>query len=873
MLLVRQLTFGTSATFVGVFKTVPEGTTSSDYILMDHDGSIRSFTHQCTEFFGDTPEDIERYQTHISDWIENFDDVADQMQNQAGHKIAIEKDDRIIQLNCVLMSTVVANIPVKIIKLTDATVDAYLTNNVSEVTAAMRKEMPMSFYLDTSKLKKEVATKSKYIGNVDEKVVATKEIEAHKANDKDVHHGPIKKSRNIKKRTNSQTNDNASDTSSLNSNEGVVVATAEDASYLRNNSAPSSVRNSDKASTHKSANSQGSTTVNRLMRLSFAKKIEATSGRLSLSRKIILFMFFLTIIDAIAVNLYTSNVYSTHNLAMQHLADVTNNHANSVVLLQKVRQLFDPSFTSDQKSTLRGDVAAMSTQISDVHFALFNAAASLATIDGSIFTNPNLVVVTGMIGSNTTVSSTLSLNDAVNQMTAQASLMALRQGQNIAMDVTLVIDLLANLVVNTMDEPMKSLIASFLSVYAGDEYSYNAPLYAISLVPMLFIYTVLLVIIGSTLIRTNADAKVVYKLFLDVPKVEIKSMHTKCVAKLALLDGAVAVDTSAEGDKRNNTEVSNIFDFETFLGPAARSTDSDGMEVKSSDEMRNIKMISVRMIVFAVLTATYFITYMIYSFAYLQQTSTYGSNIVWSAYVNRMSQETNFDIASLYDNGTLYGDYSTRRTRLNVTLNNLDVYVDGYLNGIPEIGLLDYYSSIKPVLQGFPSADDQLNLMFDTPSSYIIPDDTCASLAYTTMDHGILNTVTEFVDLAMDVTGAIDAAPMNVSRALSQNFVSTQTLNTMALHCYPIMWAHFVDFFVSPSVSMGNLMNSTSQNATNAILVVALVLLFFMSIDPLMKSIEKEVALTPSMLMMLPVNVLMKVESIRAFTHEASALK
>lgn len=66
MILVRQLTFGTSASFLGVFRSVPEGTYSCDYILLDGNGFIKAFTEKCTAYFGYTPLDVQRYQVSIS---------------------------------------------------------------------------------------------------------------------------------------------------------------------------------------------------------------------------------------------------------------------------------------------------------------------------------------------------------------------------------------------------------------------------------------------------------------------------------------------------------------------------------------------------------------------------------------------------------------------------------------------------------------------------------------------------------------------------------------------------------------------------------------------------------------------------------------
>ena len=62
MILVRQLTFGTTATFLGLFRAVPEGTYLNDYILLDGNGFIKTFSEKCTTYFGFTPMDVQRYQ-------------------------------------------------------------------------------------------------------------------------------------------------------------------------------------------------------------------------------------------------------------------------------------------------------------------------------------------------------------------------------------------------------------------------------------------------------------------------------------------------------------------------------------------------------------------------------------------------------------------------------------------------------------------------------------------------------------------------------------------------------------------------------------------------------------------------------------------
>lgn len=70
MLLVRQLTFGMKASFLGIKQAVSEGSDTCDYATLDQHLFTKGFSFGWTTYFRSLPFGIERSQLPRGDWIE-----------------------------------------------------------------------------------------------------------------------------------------------------------------------------------------------------------------------------------------------------------------------------------------------------------------------------------------------------------------------------------------------------------------------------------------------------------------------------------------------------------------------------------------------------------------------------------------------------------------------------------------------------------------------------------------------------------------------------------------------------------------------------------------------------------------------------------
>ncbi len=504
--------------FLGIIKAVPEGSFTHDYILLDGAGFIRTFTERVTDYFGSTPGDIERYHIHISDWIENFEDVATLMQNERGYRLQLDFDTRIVDLNCTKISTVIAGQSVTIIKLTESGVHERLA--ASHEVNSIKTEMPMNFYVDASKLKKEKKVAGKVVKEERTEVVETRSSTVDKPRgngDKKARQDRTKtesmKSAIRKSNKTSDHSSNSMSSSNDKSRDGIQQPKENTTRKLSiNSNRPSDV---ERQSQHKSIQSQTTSTMNRMMRATFSKRIERTSHRLRIMRKLLLLIFAVTCAFAIILNVVYDKIYKDYLQSLDHMSQTGLNYVNSVYLIETVRRFKHQRdrLSQEDRNARKAEIIQMANDLSDSHFRIFEHASYLPTDDESVFTEPTLNVAHG----NATLR--LSLNDAINALTSRASLVATRLADTREQHVDQDIIVISSLALDTLEVPLRQLSNSFFRYYQNSGRVQVPKIYAFTLVPMATLYLLCFIMIIAIFIKTNDEAKIVYKLFLDVPKV------------------------------------------------------------------------------------------------------------------------------------------------------------------------------------------------------------------------------------------------------------------------------------------------------------------------------------------------------------------
>ena len=173
-------------------------------------------------------------------------------------------------------------------------------------------------------------------------------------------------------------------------------------------------------------------------------------------------------------------------------------------------------------------------------------------------------------------------------------------------------------------------------------------------------------------------------------------------------------------------------------------------------------------------------------------------------------------------------------------------------------------------LTGFPGSADESTLLFDNNVESPYAKSGCNELDHGISTHGFYNLMYIYSRLAYDVAAAAESLPAGQSSIRMQTYDPNLELNMMAYDCIPEALTKYRDFHETPILNVHNLVNGYLHITCTVILVLCMAAFYWAVFKPLMISVEREVALTPSMLLMLPPNVLMKVESIRVFTASAN---
>jgi hypothetical protein len=443
--------------------------------------------------------------------VENFDEVSQNMKESEGYKLQMDVDGSEMTLVCTLISTTIAGKAIMIMKLMNAAAVAYLARADGTEAWVIKTETPMNFYIDVSKTKK------------DTKKVPAKGI---KATEKESAPDRDKNKKSTTRQTTSPQQKEQRKKKNVSTSFSVIEGGDKKSSKSNITNKQKERKLASNGSDRQSYVSQTSTTLNRLMRTSFSRRVEATANRLRMMRKAFALIFFVTAVLAIVHNIVFSMAYEEYTRNMDDIAACGDNYADMLVLVRKLRlfQLTASTLSETERAAGHSDILSLSNEIADRHLVLeAESGLRLNRSAQAIFTQPSL---TAHVVQNDKLQklTALSLNDAVNILVSRSSRMAnfLAQGNSTAAASEM--RSVSSIVLDTLGAPMSTLMHYHLEAYLSDSATMSISVFFFSIIPLVAIYGACAMVIMTIFVKTNAEAKVLYRLFLDVPKVRIKML-------------------------------------------------------------------------------------------------------------------------------------------------------------------------------------------------------------------------------------------------------------------------------------------------------------------------------------------------------------
>jgi hypothetical protein len=123
---------------------------------------------------------------------------------------------------------------------------------------------------------------------------------------------------------------------------------------------------------------------------------------------------------------------------------------------------------------------------------------------------------------------------------------------------------------------------------------------------------------------------------------------------------------------------------------------------------------------------------------------------------------------------------------------------------------------------------------------------------------------------AYDLTTAMNNLPSEMNATDYYKYPLAIYFRQLGRVCLPEMIENFKLSSITPIQNVDFVIHQQIMTASVVLIILFLLLTQWLVFKPLVTSIEREIALTPSMLLMLPANILIKIESIRHFTSQTS---
>lgn len=880
MLLVRQLTFGVNGTFVGVIKSVPEGSYTYDYILLDSDGNLKSFSPRCTEYFGTTPSDATRFQLHISDWIENYSEVENLMKQNNGYTMEIAgAEGNNVQLNCTQVSITISGISISLIKLVNQ--NSLFTSKAGQ-TDDIRSQMPMTFYVDASKYNQK-NKKETMASQAVPKSMSVQSPEKMSTNERKSE----KKAKSPKRKAEGSENDRRDDESesskrsSLKSPRSYSPSKMTDASR-RESQTPSNI---DQKSQH-SAASQTSTVVNQLMRNTFTKKIQSTSKRLRTCGFVLLGIMITSIFLVIGEAVYLNNLYQGNLKAVldvEGLAEVEDYAFQAVTkLVDFVRDA--PSLTLNEKVQRRDQVLQLTDSLNNRFFGIYDGARGLPAEIQNTFTKPTIKIYEYGANTSRKETITISLNDAINLFVSQTS----RLAKTAVTDNSTLLDV-GNGPSILLDSTL-SVLDHLVYLYARNVENYELAserfYYIILLAPMGLLEVMTIVVVLLIFWKTTSESKLIYKFFLDVQKDVIKSMLLKSKEKLASLDKKAGNSLMSDRSHRNAAKDYALFDMDRYIidrhldakqkQDQAASTKVEGHK-KTSYEVANLRRLCLRVFLYILILSGFIGGFALYSTQFLSKSNESITYFAWSSNILRLSRETDLRLSLILaeKNGSVFDNtFSRTINTLNFTANTLERAGSAFYIGNNTLSMPDFYTEIsRPGVSGFSPFYLVNDIAFDQNDHKLLDDPDCDVGLQGAMTRGFMNSIFETVETLYDIVGAVKSINQPVDINALNEYMPVVFARSYAGKCVPAgmrLFQKFLTFEIHQAVALVGVLLIPLVATFVSVLML---LVYFLGFKPVLRTMEHEVSLTPSMLLMLPPHALMKVDAIKNFISDKNTGK
>ena len=399
--------------------------------------------------------------------------------------------------------------------------------------------------------------------------------------------------------------------------------------------------------------------------------------------------------------------------------------ANVTSCLLKIRALQE---TTDPSAILKQgeEILSLTRLISWSHFQLYNHSEYLGD-KRVLFTSTTRTIVD--ISTNTTIS--VSLNDAITTFTSQVVLLV-KSIMTGSAQTSVTLSSLSAIAYDTIDPALKELTSHYLYQYQTTASYLRDRIYPFAFAPIGLMYLGCFVIVVIIFLRINAESKVLYRLFLDVPKDVIMFMHQSCLEKLSNVDlnAETGVLSAIETEKGTQNQVSGLFDISQASQDVKSGNDND--DRGSRNEFINLAKMILRGCLFIAITLAYFLGFAIYAQFYIDHTAGYGAVTAWAAETSAKIQEVNFRAIMLMKGIQVSlsdVDFDSRIKGLNRTIDELVSYRDAFIYGNDNLRLKDWVDQLSTnEIPGFDPLSTLIRLTFDAPITPDFSIDECETV-------------------------------------------------------------------------------------------------------------------------------------------------
>jgi hypothetical protein len=255
------------------------------------------------------------------------------------------------------------------------------------------------------------------------------------------------------------------------------------------------------------------------MRVSFAKRVGQTSNRLRILRRALLIASIIMSVMAVIHLVLQKQRFDDYLNVMQRIGDVGDTLQQSLVILQDIREFqiaatdAKVALSAQERADTRINILAEIDNFSAKHRAIYSSVVKFQLQSAFPEISQPMLKITDI--TDDIILKNVSINDSIDRFASEAAKLvdSITKGNNADMSLA------SSIALDTIRDPLKRLIGVFMAKKQQLMIDIDFFIFYIALIPVAVIYFALSIVVGFIYYRTNSDAKLLYKLFLDVPKV------------------------------------------------------------------------------------------------------------------------------------------------------------------------------------------------------------------------------------------------------------------------------------------------------------------------------------------------------------------